>query len=142
MFEAVGERWWPVFFRRLNELVSPGKPVALQTITIEDHRFEEYRDKPDFVQRYVFPGGMLPSPQRFDAAARTAGFSVSDPLFFGPSYAETLRAWQERFEAALPAVTALGFDDRFVRLWRYYLAYCRAGFLAGTINVMQVRLQT
>jgi cyclopropane-fatty-acyl-phospholipid synthase len=140
MFEAVGQQWWPVFFRRLRELVAPGGAVALQTITIEDHRFEEYRRKPDFVQRYVFPGGMLPSPERFAAAAHAEGLSVSEPIFFGESYAETLAAWQQRFEAALPAVRELGFDERFVRLWRYYLAYCRAGFSGGTIDVMQVRL--
>ncbi len=140
MFEAVGERWWPVFFRRLGELVTPGGAVALQTITIEDHRFEDYRRKPDFVQRYVFPGGMLPSPERFSKAARAQGLSVGEPLFFGESYAETLAAWERRFEAAIPAVRKLGFDERFVRLWRYYLAYCRAGFSEGTIDVMQVRL--
>ncbi|NTU70481.1 MAG: class I SAM-dependent methyltransferase [Coriobacteriia bacterium] len=141
MFEAVGEKWWPVFFSRLAELTGPGRPVALQTITIEDHRFEDYRDKPDFVQRYVFPGGMLPSPERFVAAAGAAGLRADEPLFFGASYAATLAAWQERFEAAVPAVLALGFDERFLRLWRYYLAYCRAGFSGKTIDVMQVRLE-
>ena len=140
MFEAVGEKWWPVFFRRMRELVGTGGAIALQTITIEDHRFEDYRDKPDFVQRYIFPGGMLPSPERFAAAARSAGLAIAEPLFFGHSYAETLAAWQQRFEAALPAVRDLGFDERFVRTWRYYLAYCRAGFSEGTIDVMQVRL--
>ncbi len=140
MFEAVGEKWWPVFFRRLRELVGPGGAVALQTITIEDHRFEEYRRKPDFVQRYIFPGGMLPSPERFCSAAAAEGLNAQEPLFFGHSYAETLAAWQSRFEAAVPAVRDLGFDERFVRMWRYYLAYCRAGFSEGTIDVMQVRL--
>ncbi len=140
MFEAVGEKWWPVFFRRLRELVQPSGAVALQTITIDEGRYEDYRDRPDFIQRYIFPGGMLPSPERFSAAASGAGLRVGPPAFFGDSYARTLIEWRDRFEHALPAVRALGFDEQFVRMWRYYLAYCRAGFDAGTIDVMQVRL--
>jgi len=142
MFEAVGERWWPVFFGRLKELLSPGGAIALQTITIDNSRFDDYRSHPDFIQRHVFPGGMLPSPERFCAVATKAGLHVDEPLFFGSSYVETLQEWQRRFEAALPNVTALGFDERFVRLWRYYLAYCRAGFSAGTCDVMQVRIES
>ncbi len=141
MFEAVGERWWPVFFNRLRELLSPGGTVAMQTITIEEPRFEDYRRNPDFTQRYIFPGGMLPSPERFAAAANAQGLSVSTPTCFGESYAATLWAWRQRFEQALPQVRDLGFDERFIRMWRYYLAYCRAGFSAGTIDVMQVRLE-
>jgi cyclopropane-fatty-acyl-phospholipid synthase len=141
MFEAVGERWWPVFFNQLRELLSPGGAVAMQTITIEEPRFEDYRRNPDFTQRYIFPGGMLPSPERFAAAASAQGLSVSTPACFGSSYADTLWAWRQRFEAALPQVRELGFDDRFIRMWRYYLAYCRAGFSEGTIDVMQVRLE-
>jgi cyclopropane-fatty-acyl-phospholipid synthase len=140
MFEAVGHRWWPVFFGRLKELVKPGGAVALQTITIDDSRFEEYLHEPDFIQRYIFPGGMLPSPERFAESARCSGLSVGEPHFFGASYARTLERWRERFETALPQVRALGYDERFVRMWRYYLAYCRAGFNAGTVDVMQVRL--
>jgi len=142
MFEAVGERWWPVFFGRLKELLAPGGAVALQTITIEDSRFDDYRRHPDFIQRHVFPGGMLPSPERFESVAAESGLRVAEPLFFGDSYAETLIEWRQRFEAALPQIRALGFDERFVRLWRYYLSYCRAGFSAGTCNVMQVRIES
>jgi len=142
MFEAVGERWWPVFFARMKELLAPGGAIALQTITIDDSRFDDYRRHPDFIQRHVFPGGMLPCPERFRAVAGQAGLRVSDPLFFGESYAETLSEWRRRFETALPSVRALGFDERFVRLWRYYLAYCRAGFSAGTCDVMQVRIES
>lgn len=142
MFEAVGERWWPVFFGRLRELLTPGGAIALQTITIDDSRFDDYRQHPDFIQRHVFPGGMLPSPERFRSVATQAGLHVDEPLFFGTSYVETLTEWRRRFEAALPDVTALGFDERFVRLWRYYLAYCRAGFSAGTCDVMQVRIES
>ncbi len=92
MFEAVGEKWWPVFFGRMRDLLAPGGAVALQTITIEEPRFEDYRRHPDFIQRYIFPGGMLPSPERFAEAARAQGLSVSDTLFFGSSYAATLSA--------------------------------------------------
>jgi cyclopropane-fatty-acyl-phospholipid synthase len=141
MFEAVGVRWWPVFFSRLRELLSPGGAIALQTITIDDARFDEYLREPDFIQRYIFPGGMLPSPQRFRASAEENGLRVGSERFFGDSYSRTLKAWSERFESSLPTVHELGFDDDFARMWRYYLAYCRAGFDAGTVDVMQVRLE-
>jgi len=141
MFEAVGQRWWPTFFSRLRSLLQSGGRAALQTITIDEDRFDDYRRNPDFIQRYIFPGGMLPSPARFEAAASSAGFAVDPPHFFGHSYVRTLDQWSARFESAVPDVHALGFDDRFIRMWRYYLAYCRAGFDAGTIDVMQVRLQ-
>jgi cyclopropane-fatty-acyl-phospholipid synthase len=141
MFEAVGCRWWPVFFGCLRELLRDGGAVALQTITIDDARFEEYLREPDFIQRYIFPGGMLPSPERFRTSAEQSGLRVGPEHFFGDSYSRTLKVWSERFEAALPAVRGLGFDESFVRLWRYYLAYCRAGFDASTIDVMQVRLE-
>jgi len=140
MFEAVGEKWWPVFFARVRELLAPGGAAAIQTITIEEPRFEDYKRNPDFIQRYVFPGGMLPSPERFTAEAGAQGLSASEPHCFGGCYSDTLRLWRQRFEAALPQVRELGFDERFIRMWRYYLAYCRAGFSAGTIDVMQVRL--
>lgn len=140
MFEAVGEKWWPVFFSRVKELLAPGGAAAMQVITIEDHRFEDYRAHPDFIQRYIFPGGMLPSPERFGLVAMEAGLTLHEPHFFGKWYADTLAEWARRFESALPQVRELGFDERFVRMWRYYLAYCAAGFKAGTIDVMQVRM--
>lgn len=140
MFEAVGERWWPAFFARVRDSLNPRGVAAMQVITIDDARFENYRRNPDFTQRYIFPGGMLPSPERFTEAAAAAGLDVSVPRTLGSSYARTLERWREGFEAALPDVRALGFDDRFIRMWRYYLAYCRAGFEHGTIDVMQVRL--
>jgi len=141
MFEAVGERWWPVFFGRMGELLQRGGRAAIQTITICDDAFEGYRDRPDFIQRYIFPGGMLPSPERFTAAAAAAGLGFDEPLFFGTSYARTLEHWLERFDRAEQQVRELGFDDRFVRMWRYYLAYCRTGFMSGNVNVMQVALE-
>jgi cyclopropane-fatty-acyl-phospholipid synthase len=141
MFEAVGERWWPVFFGRMRDLLERGGAAAVQTITIANERFEHYRAHPDFIQRYVFPGGMLPSAERFEATARSAGLGVGEPRFFGADYAQTLKRWAERFETVLPSVREMGFDERFIRMWRYYLAYCRAGFLAGSVDVMQVRLE-
>ncbi len=141
MFEAVGERWWPVFFGRMRELLDAGGRAAIQTITIAEDTFEHYRTHPDFIQRYIFPGGMLPSPERFERAASDVGLRVGEPEFFGPCYAATLEKWLERFEQVLPEVRAMGFDERFVRMWRYYLAYCRTGFRNGVIDVMQVTLE-
>lgn len=141
MFEAVGERWWPVFFSRVRDLLRDGGAAALQVITIDENRFDDYRRNPDFIQRYIFPGGMLPSPERFASHANAQGLTAREPHFFGESYARTLSEWAERFEASLQDVRGLGFDERFVRMWRYYLSYCRAGFSAGTVDVMQVRLE-
>ena len=141
MFEAVGERYWPVFFRRVRELLTKTGAAAMQTITIPEERFENYRDNPDFIQRYIFPGGMLPSPERFALAAHDAGLEVGEPHFFGHSYADTLQAWLGRFDSVADDVRVLGFDERFVRMWRFYLAFCRAGFRYDSIDVMQVALR-
>jgi len=140
MFEAVGERWWPTFFERVAGLLKAGAAAAIQTITIDEAAFEHYRRNPDFIQRYVFPGGMLPSVERFKRAATAAGLSVGAPYTFGPDYARTLHDWAERFERVVPKVRALGYDERFVRMWRYYLAYCEVGFESGGIDVMQIRM--
>ena len=142
MFEAVGQRWWPVFFSRVKSLLEPGQAAALQVITIDEVHFDAYSRNPDFTQRYIFPGGMLPSPSRFREAAEKAGLAVAEQRFFGHDYARTLQQWAKQFECVLPQVKALGFDDRFVRMWRYYLSYCRAGFDSGNIDVMQVRLES
>lgn len=142
MFEAVGVKWWPTFFGCIKDLLAPGGAAALQTITIAESTFEDYLRHPDFIQRYIFPGGMLPSPERFAAAAAASGLSVGEPHFFGRDYHRTLGTWSARFEGALPGVRELGFDERFIRMWRYYLAYCRVGFDHGSIDVMQVRLQS
>ncbi len=142
MFEAVGQRWWPVFFERLKSLLEPGRPAALQVITIDDDGFESYSRNPDFTQRYIFPGGMLPSPTLFRAETDKAGLRITEQHFFGYDYARTLEHWSKRFECVIPQVKALGFDDRFVRMWRFYLSYCRAGFDSGNIDVMQVRLES
>ncbi len=140
MFEAVGERWWPTFFGSVRDRLQEKGRAAIQTITICDESFDAYRARPDFTQRYIFPGGMLPSPSRFVEVARAAGLAPGEPRFFGQSYARTLETWLDRFDDVWPQVEALGFDERFRRMWRYYLAYCRTGFRYENINVMQVAL--
>ena len=140
MFEAVGEHWWPVFFDTVRERLRAGGRALVQSITIADERFEAYRAGSDFIQQYIFPGGMLPSPVRFEAAASRAGLRVDDAFAFGPDYAETLRRWRAAFEARRDDVRRLGLDDTFIRTWQLYFAYCEAGFDEGRIDVMQFLL--
>jgi cyclopropane-fatty-acyl-phospholipid synthase len=137
MFEAVGEAYWPTYLNTLKARLAPGGRAGLQIITIDDAHFESYRRSPDFIQRYIFPGGMLPGPNAFADAVARAGLRLTDAVFFGPSYAETLRRWDVDFLAAWPEIEKLGFDERFRRMWHYYLKYCEAGFDAGRINVGQ-----
>jgi cyclopropane-fatty-acyl-phospholipid synthase len=141
MFEAVGERYWPLFFARLGERLAPGGRAGLQVITIADRDFEAYRRRADFIQRHVFPGGMLPSPAALRRQIRAAGLEMRHEVRFGLDYARTLAAWNRRFQRAWPEIRAQGFDRRFKRLWDYYLAYCEAGFRAGYTDVCQVILQ-
>ncbi|HQS99952.1 MAG: SAM-dependent methyltransferase [Hydrogenophilales bacterium 16-64-46] len=141
MFEAVGEAYWPVYFATLKKTLKPGGRAVVQTILIDDALFERYRNGSDFIQQYIFPGGMLPSSRRFIEAAAAAGLTVTAQENFGPDYAETLRRWHQAFIAQIEAVRHLGFDERFIRIWRFYLAYCEAGFTAGSIDVAQFRLE-
>ncbi len=141
MIEAVGEAYWPVFFARLRDRLEPGGIAGLQLITIADAWFEAYRANPDFIQTYIFPGGMLPSPTALDRQYRMAGLVPTAERTFGGDYARTLALWRARFEAAWPELRGRGFDERFRRLWRYYLAYCETGFRTGSIDVRQVRLE-
>ena len=141
MFEAVGEAYWPTFFKVLDARLRPGGCAGVQVITIDEARFDAYRRNPDFIQLRVFPGGMLPSPTRFADEANGAGLTVSGAHSFGPDYAETLRHWREAFESAWPDIAQQGFDERFRRLWRYYLSYCEAGFRAGNISVAQYQIR-
>ena len=137
MFEAVGERYWPAYFAAIRDALRPGGRACIQAITIADDRFERYRTQSDFIQQYIFPGGMLASPARFVAAADAAGLTLERVHAFGHDYAETLKRWLAAFDAALPAVRAHGFDERFIRCWRFYLAYCAAGFDTETTDVAQ-----
>jgi cyclopropane-fatty-acyl-phospholipid synthase len=140
MFEAVGERYWPAYFRTVRRALKPGARACIQTITIADERFAQYRRGSDFIQQYIFPGGMLSSPSRFVAEANRAGLEVDEVYGFGHDYAETLKRWLSAFDAGLDAVRAQGFDDRFIRCWRFYLAYCAAGFASNTTDVAQYTL--
>ena len=140
MFEAVGEENWPVYFEALRERLKPGGIAALQIITIEDGHFARYRSSADFIQLYIFPGGMLPSPKILQTIATHQGLGFETVRTFALSYAETLKRWRERFQSRWPEIAALGFDERFRRMWEYYLAYCEGGFRAGTIDVGQFRL--
>jgi cyclopropane-fatty-acyl-phospholipid synthase len=141
MFEAVGERYWDGYFDKVRSVLKPGGLAGLQVITIEERLFERYRTRMDFIQAHIFPGGMLPSETRFEARARSAGLSSIARMRFGRDYARTLAAWTERFDAAWPAIRAQGFDERFRRLWRFYLAYCEAGFRTGRTDVLQTVLR-
>lgn len=140
MFEAVGERWWPTYFAKLAGALKPGGKAVVQSITIADDLFADYRKGTDFIQQYIFPGGMLPSRAAFRAAAARQGLVVNDEFAFGRDYARTVAEWRRAFEDNWPAIRQQGFDERFRRLWRFYLAYCEAGFLAGNIDVVQFEL--
>ncbi|WP_371421443.1 class I SAM-dependent methyltransferase [Tardiphaga sp.] len=138
MIEAVGEQFWPHYFSQLRDRLLPGGLVGIQAITIQDRFFQTYRREVDFIQRYVFPGGMLPTPEILKSLGAKYGVPVIKERIFGLDYAKTLATWRDSFRAAWPSLTPLGFDDRFRRLWEYYLAYCEAGFLSGNIDVRQV----
>lgn len=141
MFEAVGERYWPDYFACLARNLKPGGRACVQTIVIDDALFPRYRKGSDFIQQTIFPGGMLPSPSVFRRHAAAAGLRVTDAYTFGPDYARTLAEWRERFLARSADVLALGFDERFMRTWEFYLAYCEAGFGTGSIDVVQFTLE-
>ena len=138
MIEAVGEEFWPQYFSQLRDRLAPGGLAGIQAITIQDKFFNAYRREVDFIQRYVFPGGMLPSPQVLKSLGEKFGVPVIRERIFGEDYAKTLATWRDNFRAAWPNLMPLGFDERFRRLWEYYLAYCEAGFLSGNIDVRQV----
>jgi len=140
MFEAVGEEYWPAYFRKVRDVLSPGGRAGLQIITIRDELFAAYRRRADFIQKYIFPGGMLPSETRLREETARAGLEWRSVVRFGQNYADTLAEWAGRFEAAWEDIRKLGFDERFRRLWRFYLSYCEAGFRTERTNVVQLSL--
>jgi cyclopropane-fatty-acyl-phospholipid synthase len=140
MFEAVGEAYWPTYFGKIHDVLAPGGRAGLQIITIRDELFAQYRKRADFIQKYVFPGGMLPSETRLKEEAALAGLEWRDIVRFGQNYADTLAEWARRFESAWEEIRGLGFDERFRRLWRFYLGYCEAGFRTERTNVVQLSL--
>ncbi|MEO7056445.1 MAG: cyclopropane-fatty-acyl-phospholipid synthase family protein [Caldimonas sp.] len=135
MLEAVGERFWPVYFETLRQRLRPGGVAVVQVITIADAHFDKYRRGIDFIQRFIFPGGMLPSPGALQTAAARAGLVIETDVCFGRDYATTLVEWRSRFVNAWPQIAELGFDNAFRRLWEYYLCYCEAGFRSGKVDV-------
>lgn len=139
MYEAVGEKYWPGYFRMLNDVLKPGGCAVIQGITIDESIFEAYKVKQDFIQKYIFPGGMLATKNVFFDQARAAGLQVSDPSYFGHDYADTLALWHRNVLTCRESILRM-FDPRFLRLWRYYLAYCEAGFRVDKIDLMQVTL--
>lgn len=140
MLEAVGEAYWPAYFKKIADLLKKEGKAVIQTITIDEQDFARYRQGGDFIRSFVFPGGMLPSLPRFQEEADRAGLKVEQPFFFGPDYAETLTRWLKAFEASKSELPRLGFDEKFVRLWRFYLSGCAAAFTTGRTNVMQATL--
>ena len=138
MFEAVGEKYWPTYFSKLDECLKPGGKAGLQIITIKPESYQEYHDNPDFIQKYVFPGGMLPTREHLVSLGRSVNLAMVKDFGFGLDYARTLGEWRERFWSVWDRVRPLGFDERFRRLWEFYFFYCEAGFRARNIDVRQV----
>ena len=141
MFEAVGRKYWPAFFSTVARRLKPGGMACIQSITIRDDLFERYLRSTDFIQQYIFPGGLLPCRSAFRSAAEAAGLEVVRELDFGPDYAETLSRWRSSFLAQEAPVRELGFDTRFMRIWEFYLAYCEAAFATGDTSVVQFTLR-
>ncbi|MDE2406055.1 MAG: class I SAM-dependent methyltransferase [Sphingomonadales bacterium] len=135
MLEAVGEAWWPTWFGKVHDCLKPGGRAVVQVITIAEDRYDHYRGTPDFIQRYIFPGGMLPTRTILQREASAAGLVLTHEERFAGGYAATLAEWRRRFRAGWDRIAPLGFDDRFRRLWEYYLCYCEAGFQTGQIDV-------
>ena len=140
MFEAVGEKFWPVYFDTVLNRLRPGKKATLQIITIADHRWETYRKSVDFIQKYIFPGGMLPSPSALRREVERAGMKVLGSVEFGKSYSQTLRRWHDTFNARWADVSKMGFDDRFRRMWNFYLTSCAGAFEGSNCDVTQITI--
>ena len=138
MFEAVGEKYWPVYFDTLRERLKPGRNATLQIITLQEKRFEIYRKGVDFIQKYIFPGGMLPSPTALRAEISRAGLGLVGSFEFGESYSQTLRRWHDVFNDRWDEIASLGFDTRFRRMWNFYLTSCAGAFHGGNCDVTQI----
>ena len=138
MFEAVGKEYWPAYFAKIREVLKPGGAAGLQVITIADRFFKRYQRSTDFIQRHIFPGGMLPSEAALKGQIERSGLVWKQATAFGEHYALTLQEWRKRFMGAWDEIQAMGYDERFQKLWRYYLSYCEAGFRARTIDVSQI----
>jgi cyclopropane-fatty-acyl-phospholipid synthase len=140
MFEAVGQKYWPVYFDTIKKCLHPGRQATLQIITIQEDRWDVYQRGVDFIQKYIFPGGMLPSPNVLKSEVQNAGLSVVKSIEFGQSYSQTLRRWHDTFNAKWDQAAELGFDDRFRRMWNFYLTSCAATFESGNCDVTQITI--
>ena len=138
MFEAVGEKYWPIYFEKIAKCLKPGGTAGLQIITINEAGYEQYRTRPDFIQKYIFPGGMLPSMGALDRVTQSAKLELESQIAFPRDYARTLREWRTKFEGSWNEIQQLGFDQRFKRMWEFYLHYCEAGFETDAISVRQL----
>ena len=141
MFEAVGEKYWPTYFKTVHNCLKPGASATLQIILIEDKRWDTYRKGVDFIQKYIFPGGMLPSPRVLRNQVEQAGLTVRDTFEFGQSYSQTLRRWHETFNERWDQVASHGFDERFRRMWNFYLTACAGSFKGGICDVTQMTIE-
>ena len=138
MFEAVGEKYWPVYFDTLRDRLKPGRHATLQIIMVQDKRWQVYKRGVDFIQKYIFPGGMLPSPSVLKAEVERSGLRIRGSIEFGQSYSDTLRRWHETFNSRWDEIAAMGFDDRFRRMWNFYLTSCAGAFKGGNCDVTQI----
>ncbi|SHK24180.1 cyclopropane-fatty-acyl-phospholipid synthase [Shimia gijangensis] len=141
MFEAVGEKYWPVYFKTVRDRLRPGRNATLQVITLTEERFQTYRKGVDFIQKYIFPGGMLPSPTALKTEVKNAGLDFVRSIEFGESYSQTLRRWHATFNAKWQEAQAMGFDERFQRMWNFYLTSCAAAFHSGNCDVTQITIR-
>ena len=141
MFEAVGQKYWPTYFETVRDRLKPGKNATLQIILVQDHRWDVYRRGVDFIQKYIFPGGMLPSPKALRDQITQAGLGIERSVEFGPSYNITLRRWHDTFNAKWDQIAAMGFDDRFRRMWNFYLTSCAATFDSANCDVTQITIK-
>jgi len=141
MLEAVGEKFWRRYFESIRDRLAPGGKAAIQTITIKDDCFESYKKNPDFIQQFIFPGGMLPTPSAIKHNVEAVGLKLTDTFYFGKSYIKTLHLWDQEFKKQWSRIEELGFDTDFKNTWTYYLNYCAAGFQSGRINVGQFLIQ-
>ena len=141
MFEAVGEKYWPSYFNTLRDRLKPGKLATLQIITVQDRRWKVYKRGVDFIQKYIFPGGMLPSPTVLRQQVEKAGLAVEKSIEFGKSYNLTLRRWHETFNEKWDDIAAMGFDERFKRMWNFYLTSCASTFDSGNCDVTQITVK-
>jgi cyclopropane-fatty-acyl-phospholipid synthase len=140
MFEAVGEKYWPGYFKMIHDRLAPNGRAMIQTIVIADAKFAQYRKTSDFIREYIFPGGMLSSPQNFVKLANRAGLQANTPYYFGLNYAHTLRDWAHEVNKNEAPIKALGFDEKFLSIWRFYFHYCEAAFNSARTDVMQIEL--